>query len=137
MLLCDAVQVAEGKLYILGGGWSVTGPDPAPSAIAIKVDVDWHEADRSHHWELYLVDADGRPVLVDTEQGSHPIEVRGDLEVARPDDVPEGIPLEVPLAINFGPLPLPPGNRYTWRLAIDGETDAAWSLSFSTRPTPA
>ena len=32
MLLCDAAQVADGKLYVLGGGWSMTGPDPVPSA---------------------------------------------------------------------------------------------------------
>ena len=60
MMLCDSAQVAEGKLYILGGGWSVTGPDATPSAIAIKLDVDWHEADRPHHWELYLENADGQ-----------------------------------------------------------------------------
>ena len=33
MLLADAAQQLGGKLYILGGGWSVTGPQPAPSAI--------------------------------------------------------------------------------------------------------
>ena len=38
MLLCDAAQVADGKLYILGGGWSMTGPDPVPSAVALKID---------------------------------------------------------------------------------------------------
>ena len=38
MLLADAAQVSEGKLHILGGGWSVTGP-PAPSAIALLVEV--------------------------------------------------------------------------------------------------
>jgi len=43
MLLCDSAQVADGKLYILGGGWSVTGPQPVPSAVAIKLEVDWHE----------------------------------------------------------------------------------------------
>ena len=26
MMLADAAQAVEGKLYILGGGWSVTGP---------------------------------------------------------------------------------------------------------------
>ena len=62
MLLCDAAQVSDGKLYILGGGWSMTGPDPVPSAVALKIDVDWHEAETSHHWELFLEDADGRPV---------------------------------------------------------------------------
>ena len=45
MLLCDAAQVADGKLFVLGGGWSLTGPDPMPSAIALKIDVGWHEAE--------------------------------------------------------------------------------------------
>ena len=35
MLLCDAAQAVEGKLYILGGGWNTIGPDPAPTAIAM------------------------------------------------------------------------------------------------------
>ena len=26
MLLCDSAQVADGKLFVLGGGWSLTGP---------------------------------------------------------------------------------------------------------------
>ena len=39
MMLCDAAQVADGKLYVLGGGWSLIGPDPMPSAIAMKIDV--------------------------------------------------------------------------------------------------
>jgi hypothetical protein len=66
MMLCDSAQVADGKLYVLGGGWSMTGPDPVPSAIALKIDVGWHEAESAHHWELYLEDADGGPVLVPT-----------------------------------------------------------------------
>src|SRR5207244_5203833 len=36
ILLADAAQAVEGKLYVLGGGWSTTGPDPAPMARAIK-----------------------------------------------------------------------------------------------------
>ena len=136
MLLCDAAQVADGKLYILGGGWSVTGPEPAPSAIAIKIEVDWHEAAEEHHWELFLVDADGREVTVETPQGPQMIEIRGDFEVGRPDGVPAGSPIDLPLAINLGPLPLAPASRYTWRLTVDGETNEAWSLGFTTRPAP-
>jgi hypothetical protein len=30
MLLADAAQAVDGKLYILGGGWTITGPDPIP-----------------------------------------------------------------------------------------------------------
>jgi hypothetical protein len=120
MMLCDAAQVSDGKLYVLGGGWSMTGPDPVPSAIALKIDVGWHEAESSHHWELFLEDADGRPVLVDTPEGEHPVEVRGEFTVGRPPGIPEG--------------PLVPGTRYTWRMAIDGESQTDWVLGFTTRP---
>ena len=106
MMLCDAAQVADGKLFILGGGWSLIGPDPMPSAIAIKVDVGWHEATRPHHWELFLMDEDGRPVIVEGADGPQPIEVRGDFEVGRPEGVPEGSPVDVAVAVNFSPLPL-------------------------------
>lgn len=134
MLLCDAAQVADGKLYILGGGWSLTGPAPAPSAIAVKIEIDWHEAVTSHHWELWLEDADGQPVSIDTAEGPQVVEIRGDFEVGRPEGIPEGSPIDLPLAVNLGPIPLPPGSRYTWRLSIDGMQDQAWALGFTTRP---
>jgi hypothetical protein len=137
MLLCDAAQVAEGKLFILGGGWSVIGPAPTPSAIALKVEVGWNEAEAEHHWELFLQDADGGDVSVETPEGTRPVEVRGDFQVGRPEGLPEGSPVDVTLAINLGPLPLEPGNRFTWRLMIDGQTDESWVLSFSTRPADA
>ncbi len=133
MLLCDAAQVADGKLFVLGGGWSLIGPDPMPSAVAMKIDVEWHEAGRPHHWELFLVDQDGRPVVVESADGPQPIEVRGDFEVARPEGVPEGSPVDVAVAVNFSPLPLPPNTRFTWRLTIDGESEPDWQLAFSTR----
>jgi Family of unknown function (DUF6941) len=133
MMLCDVAHVAYGKLYILGGGWSMIGPDPAPSAIALKIDVGWNEADTTHHWELFLEDADGQPVFVDTPEGQQALEIRGEFTVGRPADVPEGSPIDVPLAFGLGPLPLAPGTRYTWRLSIDGESDADWVLGFTTR----
>jgi hypothetical protein len=137
MMLCDAAQVSDGKLYILGGGWSMTGPDPVPSAVALKIDVDWHEAAASHHWELFLEDADGRPVLMETPDGSQPVEVRGEFTVSQPQGIPEGSPIDVALAVNLGPIPLAPGTRFAWRLTIDGEALPGASLGFTTRPRPA
>ena len=134
MLLADSAQAAEGKLYILGGGWSVTGPQPVPSAIAMKLEVPWDQANMSHHWELYLVDADGQQVFVPTPDGDQPVEIRGDFEVGRPAGVPPGTPIDLPIAINISPMPLTPDSRYTWKLAVDGESDVDWELSFSTRP---
>src|SRR5213594_576499 len=57
MLLADSAQAVNGKLYILGGGWSIIGPDPAATAIAIKIDVPWDLANRSHTFRLALLDA--------------------------------------------------------------------------------
>src|SRR3984957_3667250 len=134
MLLADSAQVADGKLYILGGGWSVTGPDPTPSAVAVKVAVDEHEFNDNHHWELFLEDADGQLVQFETPEGTQTIEVRGDFSATAPDGVPPGTPVDVPIAVNFGPIPLGPGSRFTWRMVIDGESLPGGTVSFSTRP---
>lgn len=133
ILLCDSALVAEGKLFVLGGGWSLTGPGLAPMAIAMKLDVAWGEAQDSHHWELYLVDQDGNPVVFDTPEGPQPVEVRGDFQVGTPQGVPLGSDIPVNIAVNLGPLPLPPGGRYTWKLTVNGESNQDWEASFSTR----
>ena len=96
--------------------------------------VDWYEVEQIHNWEISLVDEDGHPVLVETPEGDHELHVRGEFEVAKPEGLPAGSPVDFSLAINMGPLPLENGRRYSWRLAIDGNSDASWSLAFSTRP---
>lgn len=133
MILADSAQVADGKLYILGGGWSITGPEPSPSAIAIKISVDTPELGVNHHWELFLEDADGRLVQFDTPEGVQTIEVRGDFLAVAPPDLPEGTPVDVPIAVNFGPIPLPFSSRFTWRMVVDGESLPQSLASFTTR----
>ena len=136
MLLADAAQIAEGKLYILGGGWSVVGPQATPMAIAIKVEVPWTEANAQHRLKLSLVDEDERPVMKITEEGpQQPYQVTGSFEVGRPPGLPPGTPLDIPFAINMGPLSLPPG-RYTWRCFIDDHTEDDWQVSFLMRSSP-
>jgi hypothetical protein len=137
MLLCDAAQVVGGKLFLLGGGWSIIGPAPTPMAIAIKLDVPWDQAEQPHVWELSLVDQDGEPVQVATEQGPTPLVFRDTFQTGRPPDVPPGTPLDVALAFNVGPVPLRPGQRFEWRFAVDGQVDEAWRLAFTVRAAPA
>ena len=55
MMLADSAQAIGGKLYVLGGGWSITGPAPTPSAIVIKIDVPWDQANIKHHAKFELV----------------------------------------------------------------------------------
>ena len=135
MLLADSAQVSEGKLFVLGGGWSRIGPGPTPSAVAIIIEVPWDQTNVTHRWRLELVDSDGRPVMwTPTPEGEQPLVIQGQFEVGRPPGIALGSSIGMPLAINFGPLPLGPGSRYEWRLTVDNESDSDWRLPFSTRP---
>ncbi len=134
MMLADAAQEVGGKLYILGGGWSITGPDPVPMAIALKLEVPWDRTNEQHSLLLELLDEDGEPVLVPGPESEEvPLQVTGEFEAGRPPGIKPGTPIDSALAVNFGPLPLEGGRRYQWRLSIDGETDEDWALGFSTR----
>jgi hypothetical protein len=137
LLLADSAQEVGGKLYILGGGWSITVPG-TPSAIALKFEVPWDRANQRHEIELELLTGDGDPVLVPGPDGEPiPLRIEGQLEVGRPAGLKPGTPIDAAMAINLGPLPLEPDRRYQWRLSIDGEHDEDWILGFSTRPAAA
>lgn len=133
MLLADAAQEVNGKLYVLGGGWSVTGPDLPPMSLAIKLDVPWGSANESHRFEIVLVDADGRPVNTDTGDGPGTgVRVEGTFEVGRPAGTPAGSDIDFAFAVNVPPFPLTAG-RYAWQLSIDGETREDWLRPFQVR----
>ena len=129
IMLADAAQECGGKLFILGGGWSVTGPEIPPSAVAMKIDVPWDQANRPHHWRLELLTEDGVPFEIEGQ----PLRVEGEFEVGRPPGAAPGSFIDVPVAVNFGPFPLEPGRRYVWQLSIDGETNADWNREFFVR----
>ena len=118
VLLCDFAQVAEGKLFVLGGGWSLCGPGPFQHALAIKIEVPWEEANRTHRLEAVLRDEDMQPMITGTPPGE--VRFEGSFEVGRPAGLPSGTPLDVALAVNLGPLALPAGAGYFWSISIDG-----------------
>jgi hypothetical protein len=136
MMLADHVAQAEGKLYIAGGGWTLTGPGAAPSAIAVLIGVPWTLANTKIAFKLALVQQDGEPVQQVGPVGQAPVEIAGELEVGRPAGVKPGTPLDVPLAINVPPLALASGQRFTWNLTLNGESADGWHLSFGTRTAP-
>jgi hypothetical protein len=139
MLLADFAQVSDGKLTVVGGGWSITGPEPVPFGIGILVHVPWDLANTRHTLRLELLDADGRPVEVAVEDSDQeqPVVFFDDVpfEVGRPPGIKPGTSLEFVVAVNSGPLPLEPGARYEWRLSIDGRQQDDWRLPFSVRET--
>ena len=133
MILADFAQVVNGKLYIMGGGWSIIGPEPCPTAIAIKIEVPWSQTNQKHNLKVELLDSAYHPVLVSTQVGNSPLIISADYEVGRPAGLIQGTSLDVPIAFNIAPMPLEPGKRYIWKLTIDGHTNDDWQVAFSTR----
>lgn len=131
MLLADHAVVAEGKLYVNGGGWSVVDASVPAYSIALLVLVPWDRAGRPMVLNLRLIDEDGRS-LTDAATG-RPAQISATLGVERPPMQPAGVPLDVPLVVGIPAMTLAPRTRYTWLLDIDGETRDDWRVSFRTR----
>jgi hypothetical protein len=138
MLLADAAQVAEGKLNILGGGWDVCGPGPAPMAIAVILEVPPSEARRKHTWSIVLVDQNGEPALLPADGQKSTVVIHGEIQRIRDrKSPPTDEPVSLRFVINMAPLPLEPGSSYAWRLSIDNKTRKDWQIPFRTRPSSA
>jgi hypothetical protein len=134
MLLCDYAEELNGKLYIMGGGWTKYPAGSAPPmAVAIKLAVEWAEFATDHKFELLLSAADdmdlrpfevqGRAVTVEGTVGGRP-----DYAELHPD-----IPVDIAFALKFRSLNLSPG-RYQWVLRIDDEP--LTSVRFVVLPGP-
>jgi hypothetical protein len=129
LMLADSAQAVGGKLYILGGGWSITNATNITMSIAIKIEVPWDQTNVSHKLKLVLLTEDGQPVTVNDRV----CEIQADFEVGRPPGLKPGTPIDVPLAINMSQLNLLPSSHYVWHCSIDDKTDETWRLGFSTR----
>jgi len=131
MMLADHAQVADGKLYVNGGGWSVVDARAPAYSIAMLLLVPWDRAGRPLEFGLTLVDEDGH--LVRTGPDGNELRFAGRIEVARPPAHRAGVPLDLPMVIGIPPVQLEPASRYTWLLDVDGQTRDDWRLAFSTR----
>jgi hypothetical protein len=120
LLLCDAAQVSNGKLFVLGGGWNMLAADtPANVALAILIAVPWDQTNKQITVEAKLMTEDGEPVRVNGQV----VEALGQMEVGRPAGVKPGTDMNAPLAIPFNGLALPVGG-YRWEIWVDQEMSA-------------
>lgn len=117
MLLCDSAQSIGGKLYILGGGWSILRMiEPrAGMALAVKLAIPWSRANERLPIEAVLITDQGEGV----EQDGQPVRAEGELEVGRPPGLRPGTPLDATFALNFQGLELAAGG-YVWELRVMG-----------------
>lgn len=119
-LLVDSAQVANGKLFILGGGWARLTTTQIPVTrtfeTAIRVVVPWTETNRPHQLELQVENEDGQ-TLLETP-------VKAEIRVGRPAQLKDGTDQVVPLALRVGPVTLEREGRYALILRYEGEVTA-------------
>ena len=129
LLLADYAKVSEGKLDVLGAGWSMMNAQgPFGFFVAALFQIPWDQTNLEHAFRLELLDADGQPVP--TADGTDTMRVDGQFEAGRPAGLRPGTPVDAPLVVPFGPLLLDSG-RYEIRLTIDGETKEDWFVAFT------
>jgi hypothetical protein len=140
VLLADAAQTeSTGKAHALGLGWNVVGVPTPPHAVVVLMEVDRQEAEAGPHTiTIKLFDQAGQPVVGrDAVGGAQEIGFAGEFTTALEQDAPEDVAARMSVAINIGPgLALSPGQRFEWRVTIDGKHDPSWVADFRTRPAP-
>jgi hypothetical protein len=136
MMLADHAQIADGKLFISGGGWSTCGPGPTPCAVVVIFHVPWQETGEKVSFALRLIDEDGRAVMQPGATDGLPVQVNGHFEARRQLGMTPGTEISVPMSFNIV-LQLMAASRYSWVLDVDGHADDSWRLSFETRQAPA
>lgn len=124
LLLADAAEALNGKLYLMGGGWdtiSVANFDlPVTISVACGVSVPWNETDDEHTLTIRLQDADGQLIAPD---------LNATFRTGRAATLPKGAATHAPFAIKAG-LKLPGPGSYTFVGIIDNEPQFARRLQF-------
>jgi hypothetical protein len=116
MVLCDSAQAVGGKLYILGGGWSIlTMREPtANMSLAVKLAIPWSRANERLAVAALLITDQGDQVEFEGE----PVRAEGEIEAGRPPGLRHGTPLDAAFVLNFQGLPLAAGG-YVWELRVN------------------
>lgn len=93
IILADAAEVVNNKLYVIGGGWqhltiNASPPVPHACAVAVAFSVPWNETNQLHNIEILVGDQDGNELS----------NVDAQLEVGRPAGIPLGLAQRVHMA---------------------------------------
>lgn len=113
VVLADAVQAVGGKLYILGGGWSIfraaNFPTPIQIGLAMSLSFSADEIGMNFALSIIIADEAGVPIVP---------EMKGQIETGpQTTDVPKGITHRMPFAANMG-IMLPRAGRYTIAIRV-------------------
>lgn len=132
-MLCDSAVVAEGKLYVQGGGWNMLSTQQFPFlqprvGLAVVIGVPYTETNRLHHLDVKLESEDGElvplgPAMPDPEEPGtmhRATGVAAQFNVGRPPLLQPGDRQSLPFAINLDQLAFAVPGAYSFTLSIDG-----------------
>lgn len=146
-LLADHVDVANGKLYVNGGGWTTWWAESVPlrvpaMGVALLIGVPYTATNEQHRFAVYIVDEDGGQVtlpMASNQAGAQPgalaTRIDGEFTVGRPPQLPPGDEQVVPFALNMPGLVLPRYGSYSIVVEVDSVEHAR--LPFRLAPRPA
>lgn len=115
LILGDYAHMADGKLYLQGGGWERLNvnsgfPTKQMFGIATSVLVPWDETNQLINLEIE----------VQTEDGGSLAKINGQMKVGRPPDHPPGMTQRSVVAANL-PLELKTAGSYVIIARLEGQ----------------
>jgi hypothetical protein len=128
IILADAAEVVNNKLYLIGGGWSSITvksdlPVQHPCAVAVAFSVPWNATNQQHQVDIEIVDQDGERLA----------NVHAQVEVGRPPGIPLGQAQRVQMAISLS-LPLKKLGTHAVVARIEGQEIRRAQFNVVTRP---
>lgn len=117
VVLADGAQAVGGKLYILGGGWSIFYAQafPAPINIGLGVNVSYtsNELGMTYPWSVTIADEAGIPIVP---------EMNSQVQVPQPSPgLPSVFVNRLPFAMQIG-LAVPRPGKYTITVKFGSST---------------
>ncbi len=148
LLLADYIGMDNGgKFNLMGAGFGIAGwqaGQTAPMYLAVMIDVPGRHASEKFTWSVELrdVEADQLVVLPGPTGQAEPVRFAQAVVAERPTSpelvLPPDLPGRVQMQFAFpNGMPLSPGRRYRWRLAIDNTFRKNWVANFYVPEPPA
>lgn len=115
LVLADAVEALNGKLYMMGGGWDTMFirdiSVPAALSFACGVEVPWNVTDDDHTLVVSVTDADGVEI-------APPLSIT--FRTGRPPTLERAASMHLPFAVK-GEFRFPGYGPFSLKAGVDGD----------------
>jgi hypothetical protein len=138
LIVADHAAVADGKLFINGGGWNSVNllriPSPIGFSIALVISVPWAQAEQNHTLTVELQGPGGVEMVIGADQSGQPLtEIQGNFSVGRPPHVVPGEDIVIPVALSLA-TNIEQAGGYRLVILVDDIPEADWNIRVQEAP---